>query len=153
MGNYQKSITINATRQQIEDYVSNVKNLPKYLATTKNAEPQQGERVRVQGQSPTGQTYDSDGYFRMDKSRNRMEWGSDGEHQYSGWMEFKDASSSSSQPTEVTVHLSITPPKRMKEGMEQREGSADTAIEEGIEKSLQSLKNEIEGTGGKVDYR
>jgi hypothetical protein len=41
----------------------------------------------------------------------------------------------------------------MKEGMEQREGSADTAIEEGIEKSLQSLKNEIEGTGGKVDYR
>ena len=150
MGDYQRSITINATRRQIEDYVSNVNNLSKYLPTVHSAQKEQGERVRVEGAAPNGYQYDSDGYFRIDKNSNRMEWGSDGETQYAGWMEFK--ASNSQTPTEVTVHLSLTPPPHVQQEMAKHEGSASNAIEDGIEKALQSIKNELEGHGGKQDY-
>ncbi len=75
MGEYERSITINATRKQIKDFVSDFSNLPKYVPTTHSAQSEQGERVRVQGETPTGQKYDADGYFRVNDSKSRLEWG------------------------------------------------------------------------------
>ena len=149
MAEYERSITINATRQQIEDFVSDVDNLPKYVPTTKSAQPQQGERVRVQGETPNGHKYDADGYFHRDDSTHRLEWGSDGENNYKGWLEFKG--SSTDAPSQVTVHLTIDPPPQVSEQMAQQKGSQDAAIEEGLDKSLQSIKNVLEGKGGKEE--
>ncbi len=151
MGEYERSITINASRKQIEDFVSDFNNLPKYVPTTKSAQPQEGERVRVQGEAPNGNKYDADGYFRVNESKNRLEWGSDGENQYAGWLEFKGDNTQG--PSEVTVHLSLTPPRKVSEEMSKRAGSPDNAINDGIQKSLESIKNQLEGTGGKVDYK
>ena len=148
MAEYERSITINATRKQIEDFVSDFSNLPKYVPTTHSAQPQQGDRVRIQGETPTGLSYDADGYFRT--NGNRLEWGSDGENQYSGWMEFKG--NANEAPSEVTVHLSATPPPQAKQEMAKVSGSADETINQGLEKSLQSIKNLLEGQGGKVEY-
>jgi len=150
MGEYERSITINATRKQIEDFVSDFRNLPKYVPTTHSAQAQPGDRVRVQGETPTGLKYDADGYFRVNESKNRLEWGSDGENQYSGWLEFKG--SNTTAPAEVTVHLSATPPPQAKQEMSKVSGSPDATINEGLEKSLQSIKNLLEGQGGKVEY-
>jgi uncharacterized membrane protein len=150
MGEYERSITINATRKQIEDFVSDFSNLPKYVPTTHSAQAQAGERVRIQGETPTGQNYDADGYFRVNESKNRLEWGSDGENQYSGWLEFKG--SNTEAPSEVTVHLSATPPPQAKQEMSKVSGNPDATINEGLEKSLQSIKNLLEGQGGKVEY-
>ena len=102
MGEYERSITINASRKQIEDFVSDFKNLPKYVPTTKSAQPQADNTKR---------------------------------------------------PYEVTGHLSITPPRKVSEDMSKRAGSPDNAINDGIQKSLESIKNQLEGTGGKVDYK
>ena len=150
MGEYERSITINATRKQIEDFVSDFNNLPKYVPTTKSAQPQQGDRVRVQGEAPNGHKYDADGYFRVNEGKNRLEWGSDGENEYAGWLEFKG--SNTDAPSEVTVHLTLTPPPQVGKEMSKMAGSPDNAINDGIEKSLQSIKNLLEGKGGKVDY-
>lgn len=65
--------------------MSKVENLPKYLPTTHSAEPQDGERVRVQGEAQ-GHPYDSDGFFRQDKENHRIEWRAD-EGYYSGWLQ------------------------------------------------------------------
>ncbi len=151
MAEYERSITINVTRQQIEDFVSDVSNLPKYIPTTKNAQPQQGERVRVQGVTPNGHQYDADGYFRLDKTTHRMEWGSDGENKYSGYLTFRG--SDVNAPSHVTVHLSIEPPPQVSKQMAQQKGSQDSAIEEGLDKALQSIKNILEGKGGKVEVQ
>ncbi len=150
MGEYERSITINATRKQIEDFVSDFSNLPKYVPTMHSAQAQPGDRVRIQGETPTGLSYDADGYFRVNESKNRLEWGSDGENQYSGWLEFKG--SNTTAPAEVTVHLSATPPPQAKQEMSKVSGSPDATINEGLEKSLQSIKNLLEGQGGKVEY-
>lgn len=147
MSEYEQSIMINAPRQQIETFVADVKNLPKYLPTTKQAMPEPGERVRVQGDAH-GHHYDSDGYFHMDQKRHRMEWGSDGEEKYRGWLAFQDQDGD--KATRLTVHLTFEPNPQMKQALSQPTGSQDETIRRELEDSLKSIKNIIEGRGGKL---
>ncbi|GHO44370.1 SRPBCC family protein [Ktedonospora formicarum] len=150
MGEYERSIKIQASRRKVEDFMSDVSNLPKYLPTTKHAEPQHGERVRVEGEAH-GHHYDADGFFRMDKQNNRMEWGSDGEERYRGWLSAKGDENKG--PTEVTVHLSFEPSPKIKRELQESAGSEDQEINESLDHALQSLKNQVEGKGGKVEGR
>jgi hypothetical protein len=53
----------------------------------------------------------------------------------------------------VTVHLSFSPRPDQQQKLAQSTGSADAAIQEGLQKSLESLVNLIEGRGGKVEVR
>ncbi len=146
MSEYECSMTINASMRQIEDFITDVKNLPRYLPTTQNAMPEPGERVRVQGEAH-GHHYDSDGYFHVDKSKNRMEWGSDGEEKYRGWLV---VDSEESGKAKVTVHLSFEPSPTLSKGLAEQTGSQDEAIQRDLENSLRSIKNIMEGRGGKV---
>ena len=97
--------------------MSKVENLPKYLPTTHSAQPQQGDRVRVQGEAQ-GHEYDADGFFRTDKDAHRIEWGAD-EQYYSGWLEVTGQGDDSS----MTVHLSFSggPPAGQGDAPQRRE--------------------------------
>ena len=147
MGEYERSITIEAPVDKVENFVSDVRNLPKYLPTTRKAEPVPDERVRVQGEA-RGKEYDSDGFYHVDKSKHRMEWRSDGEIQYSGWLEFKDAGVNKSN---VTVHLSYDPSFNQKKDFKAQTGNIDATINQELEKALLSIKNIVEGKGGKIE--
>jgi uncharacterized protein YndB with AHSA1/START domain len=148
MSQFEATQTVHASPQQIFDFISKPSNLPQYLPTVHNAQPQGQERVRVQGEA-AGHRYDSDGFYHVDKDSMRMEWGSDGENAYRGWMQVEDADSGSS--AQVTVHLSFEPRPDMKERMAQQSGSHDKTIQDGLEKALVSIKNLCEGRGGKVE--
>lgn len=132
---FEQSTTVEASPERVYAFVSDVRNLPKYLPTTKSAEPQQGERVRVQGEAE-GHKYDSDGYFRKDEANRRLEWGAD-EHYYSGWLEVAGSGDSA----DVTVHLTFKgrPSKDGANG-----GPSENDIREGLVKSLESIKNFVE---------
>lgn len=143
---YTASRTINAPVDEVFAFVSDVKNLPKYLPTTKKAEAQGEDRVRVQG-SANGHDYDADGHFAVDAAKHAMTWGSDGERTYSGQMEVAGRG----QQSEVTVHLHFEPGKKGKQEMAETSGSPEAAIQEGLEKALQSIQNQVEGKGGKVE--
>jgi ribosome-associated toxin RatA of RatAB toxin-antitoxin module len=146
---YEDTLTVEASPQAVFDFVSDVANLPKYLPTTHHAEPQQGERVRVQGEA-AGHRYDSDGWFRADRTEYRLEWGSDGENLYSGWLEIDEGTDPDS--CTVTVHLSFQPKPHQNERLaEQGGGDRDATIQRGLEAALQSIKNLCEGEGGKVE--
>ncbi len=141
---FEESTTVEAAAERVYDFVSDVRNLPKYLPTTESAEPQQGERVRVQGEVE-GHEYDSDGYFRKDESAHRLEWGAD-EHYYSGWLEVEGQGDTS----EVTVHLTFKGRPPADKQPEQNEDAPDRGpskddIREGLVKSLESIKNFVEG--------
>ena len=99
---FEHSTTIDASPDDVYAFMSKVENLPKYLPTTHGAQPQQGDRVRVQGEAQ-GHEYDADGYFRTDKDAHRIEWGAD-EQYYSGWLEVTGQGDSST----MTVHLSFS---------------------------------------------
>jgi uncharacterized protein YndB with AHSA1/START domain len=147
MGQFEASKTVQAPPQQVFEFISNPSNLPQYLPTVHNAQPQGQERVRVQGEA-AGHHYDSDGFYHIDQNSMHMEWGSDGENAYRGWMQVQDQDSGSS--AQVTVHLSFKPRPEMKEQMAQQSGSNDKTIQEGLEKALASIKNLCEGQGGKA---
>lgn len=147
---YSGTHRIQAPADQVFEYVSDVRNLPKYLPTTKSAQPQGEDRVQVQGEAQ-GHQYNADGYFRKDEAGHRLEWGSDGEINYSGTLEVRDAGGGAS---EVTVKLRFEPSPR--QAVNNNQAQADHApndqqIQDGINAALQSIQNTIEGQGGKVE--
>jgi hypothetical protein len=148
MSEYEHSATIQSSGQEVFDFVSNVSNLPLYLPTVQKAMSQGDDRVRVQGQAGDRQ-YDSDGYYHVDKGRKRMEWGSDGENQYRGWLEVKDGESATTAT--VTAHLSFEPRQDTKEQLDRQSGDYHRTIQEGLENALRSIRNLCEGRGGKVE--
>ncbi len=143
-GEYEDTLTVDAPADTVFGFVADVANLPKYLPTTKDAQRQGTDRVRVQGEAQ-GQYYNSDGYLRPDRAAKRLEWGAD-EGYYSGWMQLQDRDGR----TDVTVHISLRghPP-----GADQKGGDApDPAqVQEGVRKGLESIKNQVEGRGGKEE--
>jgi hypothetical protein len=144
MSEYEQTMTVRAAPDEIFAFIADVRNMPKYLPTTKAAQPQGEERVRVQGEAH-GHAYDSDGYLRRDPDGNRLEWGAD-EGYYSGWMEVRPDGGSGSSA--VTVHISLrgTPP-----GADPSKRPSDAEINEGLIKSLKSIQNYLEGKGGKEE--
>jgi len=146
---YEDSLVVEASPEAVFEFVSDIRNMPQYLPTTHHASSQGVERVRVQGEA-AGRAYDSDGWLRLDRSEWRMEWGSDGENLYTGWMEVDEGTDPES--CLVTVHLSFQPKPGLNERLaEQGGGDRDLAIQRGLEASLQSIKNICEGRGGKVE--
>ncbi|MCU0552193.1 MAG: SRPBCC family protein [Leptolyngbya sp. Prado105] len=145
---FEQSIQVNAQADNIFQYLSDVRNVPQYLPTVTNAQPQSGERIRTQGHAGDHE-YDSDGHFRIDQQRKRLEWGSDGENEYGGWMEVKGNGNQS----EVKVHIHYAPSSETKQHMEEQspQHSFESAMNEGIGKTLKSIKQICEGTGGKEE--
>ncbi len=143
MSDFEHSTTIDASPAEVYTFMSKVENLPKYLPTTHSAQPQEGARVRVQGEAQ-GHAYDSDGFFRKDSQNHRIEWGAD-EGYYSDWLKVEGQSEGSS----MTVHLSFSGGPPGGQGEEPGDASGDEApnrgqIQEGLVKALESIKNFVE---------
>ena len=142
MSEHEHMQRIDAPPARIFDFISEISNLPKYLPTTHSAQSQGEGRVRTQGEA-NGHKYDSDGYFRQDRQAMRLEWGAD-EGYYSGWMQISPQGNAS----DVTVHLSFsgTPPGAKPEDM-----PPQPQIQEALEKALNSIRNHVQGLGGKEE--
>jgi uncharacterized membrane protein len=140
---FEQSMTIHAPPDSVFAFVSDVKNMPKYLPTMRRAEEQGDDRVRVQGEAE-GHRYDADGFLRADAANRRMEWGAD-EHHYKGQLAVEPAGADASQ---VTVRLMF---KHYTADGAGQHGPSSSDIEEGLRNALQSIENEITGTGGKKE--
>lgn len=143
-GEYEERLHVRADTEEVFDFVADVSNLPKYLPTTKQAQDQGPERVRVQGEA-AGHRYDADGFLRPDRENMRLEWGAD-EGYYSGWMQLRPDGGG----TEVAVHISLRDrlgdPEARADG-----GPSPEQVREGLRKGLESIRNHVEGRGGKEE--
>lgn len=104
---YERTITIDASADEVFHLVSSVSNLPKFVAAIQDAELESPGRVRVRGVIG-GREFDSGGYVRIDNAQRRMDWGSDGDPQYRGWLEVK-AGDATPNICELTVRLLLEP--------------------------------------------
>jgi len=153
---FQHRQRIAAPPDRVYALVADVANLPKYVPTTKAAQAVPGGKVRLQGK-PQGHRYDSDGYFRADAASRRIEWGAE-ERDYSGFLDVEDAGDGRS---DLTVHLSFSDqmPQRVEAEQQAKQQDAPPAgggpsgpqIQEGLEASLRSIQNLVEGRGGKEE--
>lgn len=144
MPDYEQSISLHADADTVLRFISDVSNLPKYVPTTKAAQPQGEGRVRVQGEA-NHHAYDSDGYLRCDEQARRLEWGSDEGH-YSGWMQVVPEGGTMS--SFLTVHISF---KDQPPGRQSGQGPTDAEINGSLTKALLSIQNHVQNSGGKVE--
>jgi uncharacterized membrane protein len=84
MGEFEKSGSVHAPASQLFDFLSDVRNLPRYFARMTSAEPAAGEAVRVEAVVPGGQHQEGEAWFRVEKATRRITWGSEGPKEYSG---------------------------------------------------------------------
>lgn len=140
-GDYEETLAIDAEPENVFAFVADVRNLPKYLPTTKSAKSTGEDRVEVNG-SAAGHDYSAEGFLRADESAMRMEWGAD-EDYYSGWLQVRPADDGS----EVTVHISMRGPTPGGRG----EGPSPEDVREGLRKGLESIRNHCQGDGGKEE--
>ena len=146
MAEYERSRLVQASPDDIFAFVSDASNLATILPTVETVERQADDRVEVHGEV-RGRTYEDDGWFRVDEARRRVEWGAD-ERTYSGWLTVAGADGGA----QVVAHLSfapyVTPSGRPISG----EPDIDPdPIEESLEAALDSLRNLMEGRGGKEE--
>lgn len=142
---YNSSLQIDAPASDVFRFAIEPANMPKYMPTTESAEMQGENRIRVKGEA-AGHKYDSDGWFKKDESAQSFSWGSDGENDYSGMMQIQ----SHGEGSLATVELRFAPKPEMDAEFEKQMGSRRATIQTGLDAALQSLKNLIEGKGGKV---
>merc|ERR1712130_695417 len=136
-GTYESSLTFDVAADSVYPYVSDVKNMPKYMPTTKWAEKAGEERVRVKG-GGEGFSYDTEGYIRRNEENGLLEWGSD-EDVYQGCMQVIPIGDSSCK---VTIRL------KFKGDHYDKIPAQD--VREGLQSALLSIKNAAENDGGKV---
>lgn len=138
MSEHEQSMMVRAKPDQILDFIADVGNLPKYVPTTKAAQKQGENRVRVQGEA-NRQAYDNDGYLRCDRQARRLEWGSDEGH-YSGWMQVDPSGDGAS----VTAHISF---RGARPGATAGNQPSDETINQSLIKSLTAIRSHFETTG------
>ena len=138
MGTYESTTTVAASPDELFSYLSDVHNLPEYFAAMKTAEP----AGAAQGAAPPdaeavrsvavveGQQVEGEAWFRRDADTRSLSWGSEGPNDYHGELTVAGEGGSST----VSVRL-VT---------EHAEGER---IQEGLEQTLATIKEKVEGQG------
>lgn len=142
---YQRSRRIQASPDDVFAFVSEFNNLPNYVPTIQSVETLDEGRVRLHGKVGDS-SFDDEGWIRVDHNQRGLEWGAD-TRDYHGWMTVTGADDDA---TQVVTHLSLTPHVNQ-DGRPltgERPDEPDP-IEAGLEASMDSLRNILEGTGGK----
>ena len=146
MAGYERSRLVQASPDDVFAFVSEPSNLATILPTVDTVEPQAKGRVEVHGEV-RGRSYEDEGWFRVDADWRRIEWGAD-ERTYAGWLTV----AADDGGAQVVAHLSfapyVTPTGRPITGEPPDEPDP---IEESLEAALDSLRNLMEGRGGKEE--
>jgi hypothetical protein len=144
MAEYERSRLVQASPEDVFAFVSDVNNLATFVPTVSAVERRDGERVRIRG-AIHDRSFEDDGWFHVEEGRRRVEWGTD-EHDYAGWLSVAGDNGGS----QVVAHLSlapyVTPSGAPISGELPQERDV---VDESLEAALDSLRNLLEGRGGK----
>lgn len=86
MAEHRRSITLRAGFDRVFEYLADVRNLPRYFDRMTSAEPTGAEEVHATAEYD-GHKVEGDAWFRVDRTANRIQWGSEGETDYHGTMQ------------------------------------------------------------------
>ena len=102
MADYERSVTVAAAPDTAFEFLAEPTNLPRYVATMVEADPRQGEELRVAA-DVQGRHEQGEAHFHADSSARRMEWSAAGENDYSGRLEVRPSSEGST----VTIQIHV----------------------------------------------
>jgi ribosome-associated toxin RatA of RatAB toxin-antitoxin module len=109
MPEYQRSLTIQASPDELFDFLSRVENLPKYFARLTEAHSATGDEVHVTAKLPPeatpgaeSETVEADATFSIDADHRAISWGTENEHHYRGELQVTPVGEGAS--ITVTLH-------------------------------------------------
>ena len=120
MSEYEHSIVVEAAPETVFDFVTNIQNA-RILISAPNSAP---DHDFQNGQTPAG-------WMRVYPGEYLMEWGADGEHFHSGWLQIDEMDDSFS---EITMHLSY--PSRLDLGA--------ASVHRELLSAMQTIKEQVE---------
>jgi uncharacterized protein YndB with AHSA1/START domain len=142
---YERSRRIGAPEDAVFAFLADARNLPTFLPTVRSVELVTGEHVRVHGEGRDGKFTDN-GWFHVERARRGIEWGSD-ERTYRGWLTVSGLPDDASQ---VVVHLAFGPAvSDSGRPLTEADVEQPDPVAKGLDAALDSLRNLMEGTGGK----
>lgn len=100
MGDYSGTADVGAPAGQLFDYLSEITNLPRYFTAMTSAEPAGQDEVHVVA-DVAGVAREAEAWFRVDRERRHLEWGSEGPDNYHGYLDITGDGATAS----VTVFL------------------------------------------------
>lgn len=128
MGDYERSTEVDAPAQQLFDYLSDVRNLPKYMGSMTSAEPAEGEAVHVTA-NVNGTTKEGEAWFRVDAEAQHLEWGSEGDSGYRGKLDVTGDDATST--VTVSLHTEEVESDRINQGLEATLDEIKSLVEAG----------------------
>ena len=115
---------------------ADVERMAGWLPTAFEVVPNTDGTVHVEG-SADGHAYAADGLWRARDSQLRLEWGSDEDGRYAGWMQFEGIED---DRCEAVLHLSFL-------GEQPQARRQDDEVRRGMEEALDRLAAEVEKPG------
>lgn len=83
MADYRSDTTVAADAGAVFDFLSDVRNLPRYFERMTSAVPGDGDEVEVSADLGDRQVV-GQAWFRVDRDAQKLEWGSEGPNDYHG---------------------------------------------------------------------
>lgn len=88
MPTYHRTRTVRAGEERVFEYLADVGNLPRYFDRMTEATPAGGDTVTVTAEVD-GETERGEGWFRVDRTARRIQWGSVGPDDYHGTLDLR----------------------------------------------------------------
>lgn len=134
MGDYSKSIPVGVAPDRLFDYLSDIRNLPRYLPRLTSAEPTEGDKVRVTAQiAPEGepeQEVENEAWMRVRDAGRVLEWGSTGPNDYKGELDVDDGDTAGTSKLTVRLHTERAEGDDVEAGLDEALNGLRTAVEQ-----------------------
>ena len=131
MAEYENTTQVSAPPETLFAYLGDVANLPDYFPRIRSVTPVEGgDKLHTVAEAPAGGTVEGTAWFRTDFERQRVEWGSEGESDYSGYVDVTPTTGGS----QVQVHISTA---RVQSDQ----------VQQGVDEVVRSIKEKVEGQG------
>lgn len=127
MTTIERSIQVSAGPDRTFDYLSEVSNLPRYMDSMTSAEKTAPEEVHVTAEVPGGGHQEGEAWFRTDADQRRIEWGSEGSSDYSGWLQVDTDPQGSGSVVRLGLEM------------------VHEDVDDGINRTLENLRRQVEG--------
>ena len=130
MPDYSRSTVIDASPDELFEYLSKVENLPKYFASVTEAHSVTGDKVHITAEPQPGEEgppekVEAEATFEVDAEQRAIRWGSEGPHDYHGELQVIPAGDRAK--VEVTLHTQHD----------------DDGIDDGIDDTLRKIQEQV----------
>lgn len=127
MPDYQRSAKVKASADALFDYLSDIRNLPKYfdrMTSARSAGPDEiYSTANVNGKEVEGKAK-----FHVDTTAKKLQWSSEGENDYHGELEVTGDGNASE--VAVKLHTKNTHKQRIEEGLQKTLDNIVRLVEE-----------------------